>query len=324
MSTNDAMPQGFHLLGGLPQKSPDLAASICFIIAYSLLSPLVIWRVAIRRTRLAVLIRPGIVLLVRIATFVIRALEADGKALSTGLITTEQVLLYLGLIPLCEPLLALTRYHIRRFWTPSPREGDEKPTKSTIDRGLRLLELALLGAMVLGVTIGSKTGSAMNDPSQMSSLTSMRYALYGLTLLVVVGGPLLATYATLQHGLPQRPVLFLYACAACLAIATIYKLIISLHPVSSVSHGAKAAFYLFNSLPEFLCTTLYFAFDLDALFDVNEGAWKRKVDKQMDKGKWTGPYVPKEAWRMQAAGGDVAMDSRASATLSGPPSPYKV
>ncbi|GAA5873646.1 hypothetical protein JCM3774_005004 [Rhodotorula dairenensis] len=317
----DAFPKGVHLLGGLPQKAPDLAVSIVFIVAYLLLSPLAVWRLARRRTRLAVLIRPSVVLVVRVVTFVLRALEADGKATSTGVFTAEQVLLYLGLIPLCEPLLSLSRYHIRRFWTPSPRDGEQKPTKSPVDRLLKLLELALLAALVLGITVGSKTSDALNNPSEMSSLTSMRYALYGLTLLVVIGGPLLATYVTAQERLPQRPLLLLYACAACLTIATIYKLVITLHPVSPLSHGAKATFYLFNSLPEFLCTTLYFAFDLDALFDVNEAVWKHKVEKQMDKGKWTGPYVP--LYEFQSQKGDIGLEARTANEPDRPPSPYK-
>lgn len=125
-----------------------------FVAAYLLLSPLAAWRLAHRRTRLAVLIRPTVVLVLRVVTFILRALEADGKVTSTGVFTAEQILLYLGLIPLCEPLLSLSRFHIRRFWTPSPREGDRKrPSKSLVDRLLKLLELALLAALILGITV---------------------------------------------------------------------------------------------------------------------------------------------------------------------------
>lgn len=183
----------------------------------------------------------------------------------------------------------------------------------------------------------------------MAALTSMRYALYGLTLLIVIGGPLLATLVTVQQGLPRRPVLLLYACAACLvrtqppairasrlvltkntfpnltsqAIATVYKLVVGLHPVSPISRGAKAAFYLFNSLPELLCTTFYFAFDLDALFDVNEAVWKHQVEKKMDKGKWTGPYVSKGEF-FQNQREDTSMGDRTADGSYRVPSPDKV
>lgn len=66
-----------------------------------------------------------------------------------------------------------------------------------------------------------------------------------------------------------------------------------MHPVSPISNGAKAGFYLLNSLPELVCTALYLVVDLDALFDVNEGVWKEKVEKRMKKGKWVGPYRAK-------------------------------
>lgn len=85
------------------------------------------------------------------------------------------------------------------------------------------------------------------------------------------------------------------------AIPTIYKIDLAVHPVSPVSRGAKAAFYLLNSLPEWICTTLYFAFDLDALFDVNNGEWKHKVAKRMEDGKWEGPYMSKDAYRAASA-----------------------
>lgn len=65
-------------------------SSIIFLAAWALLTPLLVWRFAVRRTRIAVLIRPAVVIVIRIATFVIRALEANGNY-ATSLFITEQV-----------------------------------------------------------------------------------------------------------------------------------------------------------------------------------------------------------------------------------------
>lgn len=140
---------------------------------------------------------------------------------------------------------------------------------------------------------GGLVGNALDNPDQLPTLRRLRYATYGLTMAVIVGGPLLATMSTLSLGLPRRPVVFLYACALCLGLTTCYRIEVSVHPVSPISNGAKAGFYLLNSLPELVCTALYLAVDLDALFDVNEGVWKEKVEKRMKKGKWVGPYRAK-------------------------------
>ncbi|BGO97019.1 hypothetical protein NBRC10513v2_002493 [Rhodotorula toruloides] len=285
---SQSLPAGFSLVGGVPLKSPDLAASIVFIVVWALLTPLPVWRFAVRRTRVAVLVRPAVVIVIRIATCIIRALEANGNY-ATGLFIAEQILLLIGVIPLCEPLISLLRFHVRRYWTPSPSDGP-KERKTMLNRLLTLLRLALIAAIVLGCV----TNAAMTDPSRVDSLKHYRYAILGITLFISILSPVIAIVVSSQNGLPLGPAFFLIGCATCLIIPSVYKLIITLHPVSVVSHGAKAGFYIFSCVPEVVLVVLYFAFDLERMFDINEGAWKDKVEKKMRKREWIGAYTTKE------------------------------
>ncbi|BGO97026.1 Proteophosphoglycan ppg4 [Rhodotorula toruloides ATCC 204091] len=294
---SQGLPAGFSLVGGVPLKNPDLAASIVFIVVWALLILLPVWRFAVRRTRVAVLVRPAVVIGIRIATFVIRALEANGNY-ATGLFIAEQILLLIGLIPLCEPLISLLRFHVRRYWTPSPSDGP-KERKTTLNRLLTVLRLALVAAIVLGCVSGAQTNAAMIDPSKVDSLKHYRYAILGITLFISILSPVIALIVSAQNGLPMGPVFFLIGCAACLIIPSVYKLIITLHPVSLVSHGAKAGFYVFSCVPEVVLVVLYFAFDLERMFDINAGVWKDKVKKKMRKGKWVGAYTAQEEYEMR-------------------------
>ncbi|BGP30860.1 hypothetical protein JCM10296v2_002619 [Rhodotorula toruloides] len=290
---SQGLPARFSLVGGVPLENRDLAASIVFIAVWALLTPLPVWRFAVRRTRVAVLVRPAIVIVIRIATFIIRALEANGND-ATGLFIAEQILLLIGLIPLCEPLISLLRFHVRRYWTPSPSDGP-KERKTTLNRLLTLLRLALVAAIVLGCV----TNAAMSDPSKVDSLKHYRFAILGITLFISILSPTIAVVVSVQNGLPLGPVFFLIGCAACLVVPSVYKLIITLHPVSLISHGAKAGFYVFSCVPEVVLVILYFAFDLERMFDISEGAWKDKVEKKMPKGEWAGAYTTKEEYELR-------------------------
>ncbi|BGP30853.1 hypothetical protein JCM10296v2_002612 [Rhodotorula toruloides] len=288
---SQGLPARFSLVGGVPLENRDLAASIVFIAVWALLTPLPVWRFAVRRTRVAVLVRPAVVIVIRIATFIIRALEANGNY-ATGLFIAEQILLLIGLIPLCEPLILLLRFHVRRYWIPSPSDGPRE-RKTTLNRLLTLLRLALIAAIVLGCS-GTQTNAAMSDPSKVDSLKHYRYAILGITLFISILSPTIAVVVSMHNGFPMGPVFFLIGCAACLVVPSVYKLIITLHPVSLISHGAKSGFYVFSCVPEVVLVILYFAFDLERMFDISEGAWKDKVEKRMRKGEWAGAYTTKE------------------------------
>ncbi|GAA5969697.1 hypothetical protein JCM11641_008008 [Rhodosporidiobolus odoratus] len=298
-SSSGSWPAGLSLTGGIPTKSQDLAASIIFTIAFFLLLPLAGWRWFSRPSRTLTLIRPSVVLVLRIATYSIRAVQANGNY-SKGLFITEQVFLLAGLIPLLEPVVVLLRAHVRRDWIPEPpaHEGEEQKRVTTLSRALRALQLAVFVAFILGIVAGSKAGSAMGDPDAAAELKRYRYASIGLSLFIIGLSFLVACAMHIRDSLPTRGTAFILALCIILAMPNIYKLVVSIHHVAMLSAGAKTAFYLLSCLPEWIVIVAYFSVNLNMTFELEEASWKDKVERKMKKGEWpTGMgYIEKEAY----------------------------
>ncbi|GAA5909903.1 hypothetical protein JCM6882_002046 [Rhodosporidiobolus microsporus] len=316
-SSTDAWPQGLTLIGGIPTRSQDLAASIIFTIAFAALLPLAIYRLIRPETRTTILYRPLAVVLLRIATYVIRAVQAGGDY-AEGLFIAEQILLLSATSLLVEPLVSLLHYHIKRDWIPSPPSTDcsEQKKVTWLERGLYLQQLALWASFILGIVAGSQAGDAATDPDKAALLRRYRYASISLTLLILVLSGLIAAYVHWRDSLPLRGTAFLLGCNAILVISTLYRLIVSL-PSSSpspTSSSSKAIFYILHSLPELLVTVLYFLANLEDMFAVREGEWKVQVEKRMGKegeGAWPRGmgYVGREEYRRMEEDGEVEMGS---------------
>lgn len=65
-------------------------SSILFFVAYAVLAPFVVLRLARKSSRTLVLVRPAVFLSIRLATYVVRAIQANGNE-SEGLFVAEQV-----------------------------------------------------------------------------------------------------------------------------------------------------------------------------------------------------------------------------------------
>lgn len=150
------------------------------------------WRLAFKETRHAVFVRPVAVLLIRVATYIIRAVEADGNT-STGTLIAEQVrrltpacswldsdahrlhpsqvLLLIGLIPLASTLVSLLSYHVQRNFVPT---ASEPKRAMPLSRILRVCELALIVAIVLAIVSASELNDAMSDAGTLKSLKTYR------------------------------------------------------------------------------------------------------------------------------------------------------
>ncbi|GAA5852679.1 hypothetical protein JCM8547_002587 [Rhodosporidiobolus lusitaniae] len=322
MSSSDAesslansWPAGLTLTGGIPTESQDLAASIVFAVAFLLLLPLAILRFAQPATRTWVLLRPTIVATLRIATYIIRAVEAKGNY-SEGLFIAEQVLLLSGLIPLVDPIVSLLRAHVKRNWIPEPpaRAGEEQKKRTMLDRALRVLKLAVLVAIILGIVSGVKAGNAINDPDQASQLKTYRYATIGLTLFIIGVSALVCCAVHVRDGLPLRGTLFILLACGILLIPNLYKLVTALHHPSMLSGGTKAAFYLLSAWPEHLCILLYLWPNLNEMFDLPEAKWKEKVEGKMKKGEWPAGmgYVGKAEYEQISTRGSFEMTDAAA------------
>ncbi|GAA6027804.1 hypothetical protein JCM8097_001726 [Rhodosporidiobolus ruineniae] len=309
-SLADAFPKGFSLTGGVPLEKQDLAASIIFTIAFVLLLPAIVWRWSRRCSRTWLLLRPTLVAMFRIATYIIRAIESKGNY-SEGLFIAEQVLLLAGLVPLLEPLVGLLRSHVRRYWTPVPpsQQTEEQRRGDLLARALRILQLAVFVALILAIVAGTKAGSATSDPNSADELRHYRYATIGLSIFILGVTAIVNGAIFLRDSLPLSGTLYIFGMCGLLLIPNVYKLVVSLHPPGMFSVGTKTAFYLLSALPEWLAIVLYFSVNLNDLFAVQETSWKDKVEKKMKKGAWPEGlgYVPRDEYERRESGGQYEM-----------------
>ncbi|GAA5998287.1 hypothetical protein JCM5350_006053 [Sporobolomyces pararoseus] len=282
-TSTEGLPTGFVLTGGIPLKNQDFAASILFIVAYALSVPLLVWRISRKSSRTLVLIRPAIFVGIRIATYVVRAIQADGNE-SEALFVTEQIFLLCGFLLLLEPFSTLVKFNLYRHWVP-------KGKRHSFSRLLLLIRLAVFTAIGLGIYIGSNTQNARNDPGLESTISRCRWVGGGLALAVVVLSLCLAVYAQIRGFSDLRRTAYLATLGTCLLIPSVYKLVLYADPSHPFSSSGKAVFYILFSLPELLAIILYLSVNLETTFEIKEGSAKEKWNKKARKGKLNGAYL---------------------------------
>ncbi|KAG8741721.1 hypothetical protein FRC10_002548 [Ceratobasidium sp. 414] len=272
MSSPIQFPTGLSITGGIPTKSQDLAPSIIFIVAYACLIPIAVFRLAKKESRSTTLIRPAIFIIVRLATYIMRAVQANGNYGET-LFIVEQVFLLAGFPIICEALLTLLEYHITRTHT-SPKQGQ------VTQRVIRVLRLALVAALAIGIYAGTQYSSVLSDPSKLSNLRTLRNVNAGLCLAIVLGVIFVALIAQFHKNLPVQPTIVLVFMAGCLVIAGAYRLamIHIINPPMAVS--TKAKFYALLSLMEWLVSATLFVVNARVMFAEDLAKDKKKVVKR--------------------------------------------
>ncbi|GAA5869546.1 hypothetical protein JCM16303_000505 [Sporobolomyces ruberrimus] len=282
-ATSDLLPAGFSLTGGIPTKSQDLAASILFIIAYFLLVPLLVLRVGRKSSRTLVLIRPAIFVTIRIATYVIRAIQATGNE-GEGLFVAEQIFLLCGFFLLLEPFSTLVKFNLFRDWIPAGK-------KDNLSLLLRLIRLAVFAAIALGIYVGSQINNAMTDASLARQLKRCRWASSILALLIIGVSLALALYAQAMGASDLRRTGYLGALAAWLLIPAVYKIVSMVDSAHPLSQAGKAVFYILFALPEYLAALTLLSINLETTFDIKEGTAKEKWNHKAQNEKTTGHYI---------------------------------
>ncbi|KDN42470.1 hypothetical protein RSAG8_06787, partial [Rhizoctonia solani AG-8 WAC10335] len=272
MSSLPQIPTGFSITGGIPTKSQDLAASIIFIIAYVCLIPLAAWRLASKESRSTTMIRPAIFALVRTATYIMRAVQSNGNYSET-LFIVEQVFLLGGFPIICEAILSLLEYHITRTHT-SPKQGQ------ITQRVCRLLRLALVAALVIGIVAGTQMSSAITDPSKAPGLRALRNANAALCLAIVLGVIVVVLFAQFHKNLPGKPTMLLVFMAGCLVIAGAYRLAL-IHTTSPpLAQSTKVKFYVLLAWMEWMVTFALFVVNARVVFGEDLAKEKKKAAKE--------------------------------------------
>ncbi|EJU04450.1 hypothetical protein DACRYDRAFT_14519 [Dacryopinax primogenitus] len=190
-STIGSLP---NISGGIP-TSPDFAPSILFCLLYGILLPPCIWRTYTYRKpgRLMwTFIRLIFFALMRIATFGLRVSEAHSASLpnnpvpNLGTFIAEQVLLGIGFIILADLMIELLKSHMWR--TDVPPAGETRwahpAGHHVLKRIVRIMHLALIVAIALGIAAAAQYSSAINSPSIASEVQTLRIVSVALCLAV--------------------------------------------------------------------------------------------------------------------------------------------
>ncbi|SGY37664.1 BQ5605_C003g01854 [Microbotryum silenes-dioicae] len=167
--------------------------------------------------------------------------------------------------------------HVTRHREPSIYNKD------LMDRAVRLLKLALLIALILGIVAGSSIGGVEDGTGSLSSYKTERNTNVIITLAVVLLTIAVSVIAQAQQSLPMTATLHLIVCAALLALNAIFKLYTCLKPGDPFSTRTKVMFYALLSTPEWLVTLLYLVFNIQELHQLQDHARKVKEEKRMKK-----------------------------------------
>jgi len=138
-----------------------------------------------------------------------------------------------------------------------------------------IVSLQLYLAMGLGIASGSLYTS-LPSTNSLGSIQPLRYASAALALglLQVTAIAALAAWKANPH-IPRTPVLFISGSACLLSIPAIYQLATTHFETSALqstasgslsSAGAKAAFYVFQSVPEFMFVVIVMSVNVREMF----------------------------------------------------------
>lgn len=259
-TSNGSLPSS---LVGIIATKPDFAPSIVFIIAYACLLPLAIWRFVSPKTRSLLLIRPALLIVFRIATYIVRAIEANGNY-SVGIISAELVLLTVGAVFLIEPLIALTT-QVLEAYVPydGPLVRDRKGRMRRQDEVgwlARGLKIALIAVIAISIYAATNTSDAFKDPDAAKTVSTLR-KVTAIILIVVLGVIIFGiAYFQYLHPLPMRTVYYILAIALLLLVGSAYRLASATHAAGA---NNKVAFWLAQALTEWLVTLAFFVVNIN-------------------------------------------------------------
>ncbi|KZO95607.1 hypothetical protein CALVIDRAFT_564652 [Calocera viscosa TUFC12733] len=271
MSSNTTNPYGTigslpNISGGIPTQ-PDFAPAIVFCILYGLLLPVCIWRTYTYRRPASLMwtfIRLTLFVAMRIATFGLRASEAHAASLpnnpvpNLGAFIGEQVLLGIGFIVLADLMIELLKSHIWRTDVPPAAETRWALPQGrfSLQRIVRLMHLALIVAIALGIAAAAQYSGAINNASTASQVQTLRVVSVALCLavcglLILVSLLLLVTHPHI--GISRTIYLLVVSCI--LVIIPAYRLSsVTADPSleALISTGTQVKFYVLQGAMEWL------------------------------------------------------------------------
>lgn len=286
-------------VGGTPLPV-DFAPSVLFAVLYGILAPFAIFRFLQRRTRTTLLISTLAFAIERIVIFSLRAVQArnESRRMSKGLATYLQISFGMGFVGIANDLVKLLRCLLvnstygsetygqsaaaatKECYIPKPPEGtpDNPRQRFWARRFSDFSNLAFLSATVPGIVANVNYGNLiLNEHQRDADRTArLRYASCGVALFLLIVLACAATWSRLKQPRTSKRACWTIALMTTLTgTIAIYRLSVMYHTTTSWtstgpgtlnSSGAKAAFYIFHVLPEWLASVALFSTSIRKAF----------------------------------------------------------
>lgn len=295
-------------VGGTPLPV-DFAPSVLFAVLYGILAPFAIFRFLQRRTRTTLLIGTLAFAIERIVIFSLRAAQARNGTLrmSKGLASYLQISFGLGFVGIANDLVKLIRCLLvnstygsdtydqspaaatKECYIPKPPQGtpDNPRQRFWARRFSDFFSLAFLSATVPGIVANSTYGNLIfNDHQRDADATAkLRYVSCGVALFLLIVVACAAAWSRLKQPRTSKRACWTIALLSTLTgTIAVYRLSVMYHTTTSWtstgpgtlnSSGAKAAFYIFHVLPEWLASVALFSTSVRKAFGTGlAGDWR--------------------------------------------------
>lgn len=185
----------------------------------------------------------------------------------------------------------------REHFTGQPNDGDpDHPRRRFwIRRSHEISLLIFLTVLILSIVANRTFAQLFTDQSNATSVFRLRYVATALGLLFIlrIAVATIWVYLSLPRIRTKAVVILLSVCTL-VTITAIYRLSVmynmtdsplSVGPHSLNSPGAKACFYVFHILPEWLASLILFSTNLRQLFGTGPFGDLRKVDETEERRK---------------------------------------
>ncbi|KAM6502158.1 hypothetical protein JOM56_002135 [Amanita muscaria] len=296
----------------------DYSPSVLFAVLYAALLPLIIFRLIDKRSRSILLISTSIFSVERIIIYSLRAAQArsDTLRLSSNLINYLQISFAMGFIAIANDVIKFlhcpavnTTFSCDMYeQAPAARDAplnarnqqtvevkDYPRRRFCIRRSHEISLLIFLTVLILSIVANRTFAQLFTDQSNATSVFRLRYVATALGLLFTLRIAVATIWAYLK--LPRirtKAVVILLSVCTLVTITAIYRLSVmynmtdsplSVGPHSLNSPGAKACFYVFHILPEWLASLILFSTNLRQLFGTGPFGDLRKVDETEERRK---------------------------------------
>ncbi|KAJ7169440.1 hypothetical protein C8R46DRAFT_196641 [Mycena filopes] len=310
------------LVGGISLRTYDLPASSVFAAAYGLLIPLLVYRIAQRRSRTATLFNIISFAIERVVAFSLRAWVASRpNTESIGLSEYMQATFALGFLSLAHIVGVLIRAVLVnstigtdaedgalpslvldspptsfRKYNPSTTTNEDQPRRRFwFRRWHESILLSYLSALVTAIVATAHIYAA-NDPTPNHRDQALRYASSAIGLVLLLSQTCMLLWA--RYNVPRinpHAIRLLLVASTLLTIPPIYRLVVMRHTTSDLAAPAaaalntlayKATFYIVHLLPEWIVVAMLCGFNIKEVCQIGfkgDGRWRDETGEERAK-----------------------------------------